>query len=75
MKQSEQTAARIGYGAVHPIRSGGWSDSALIASLGVPVVCAMGVCGEFNHTAREYALVDTLYSRARLVTASVLALP
>lgn len=73
-RQVARAAQRIGYGPVHPIGSGGWSDSNLIASLGIPVVCAMGVRGEHNHTAREYAEVESLFARAKLAAAAVLGL-
>ena len=67
-------AAETGYGDVHPIEVGGWADSCLIASKGVPVICAMGVKGEYNHSPREYAIADTLFPRAKLTAASVIAL-
>ena len=38
----------------------------------VPTICAMGVCGQFNHSSKEYALVETLYTRAKLLTCAVL---
>lgn len=48
---------------------GGGSDSAYTTAAGVPTICAMGVLGEFNHTAREYAIVDTMFMRAKLLIA------
>lgn len=68
------TATSINYGQVHPIKVGGWSDSSLIASVGVPVVCGLGVKGSGNHSPSEYALVDSLFTRAKLIGASVLGL-
>ncbi|MGL5347613.1 MAG: M20 family metallopeptidase [Peptostreptococcaceae bacterium] len=68
------TADKINYGKVHPIKVGGWSDSSLIASMGIPVVCGLGVKGSGNHSPSEYALVDSLFSRAKLIGASILAL-
>ncbi len=53
---------------------GGWSDSCLAAAEGVPVVCAMGVKGANNHSMEEYAVVDTLFSRAKLALASIITL-
>lgn len=73
-RQVGRAAERIGASPLKPIRSGGWSDSNLISSLGVPVVCAMGVCGEHNHTAHEYAIVDSLFERAKLAAVSILGL-
>ena len=69
-----ETARSIGCGEVTPVQSGGWSDACLMAAAGVPVVCGMGVQGEFNHTPREYALVESLYQRAKLAAVSVLRL-
>ena len=53
-------------------RLGGGADSSYISQTGTPTVCSMGVRGEFNHTDREYALVDTLYERTKLLTMAVL---
>ena len=69
-----ETARAIGCGDVTPVQSGGWSDACLIAAAGVPVVCGMGVRGEFNHTPREYAVVESLYQRAKLAATAVLRL-
>ena len=69
----QQTAHDIGC-EVSPAQSGGWSDANLIAAEGVPVVCGMGVQGEFNHTPHEYALTESLYMRTKLAAISVLRL-
>lgn len=66
-----KTALDIGYGEVSPMHSGGWSDANLIANAGVPVICGMGVKGEFNHTPREYAIVESLFQRAKLAAISI----
>lgn len=68
----QETARAIGCGELHPVTSGGWSDANLIASVGVPVVCGIGVQGEFNHAPGEYALVESLYQRTKLAAAAVL---
>lgn len=70
----QNTAKEIGYGDVKPIKVGGWSDSSLVASTGVPVVCGLGAKGEGNHSPKEYALVDSLFSRTKLVAASIVNL-
>ena len=54
--------------------SGGGSDSAFSVSAGVPTLDQMGVRGEWNHSDREYALVDSLFERIELVTECVMAL-
>ena len=70
----QRAAAQIGYGELKTKTVGGWSDSCLAAACGVPVVCAMGVKGANNHAMEEYAVVDTLFTRAKLALASVLTL-
>ena len=61
-----------GFGPMGTTRLGGGADSSYISQTGTPTVCSMGVRGEFNHTDREYALVDTLYERTKLLTMAVL---
>ena len=70
----KQIAEETGYGQVSPIKVGGWSDACLMASVGVPVICGMGVKGEFNHSPKEYAIVESLFSRAKLAAAAVITL-
>lgn len=45
---------------------GGGADSAYTTAAGVPTICAIGVQGAHNHTAEEYAVVETLFSRCKL---------
>lgn len=71
----KQTARSIGYGEVKTKSVGGWSDSCVAASCGVPVVCAMGVKGANNHSMEEFAVVESLFSRAKLAAAAVITLP
>lgn len=68
----EETAREIGYGSVHPFEVSGASDSAISVSEGVPTVCAMGVRGAFNHTEREYAVVESLFQRTLLAAACIM---
>lgn len=67
----ERTARGIGYGEVHSFQVGGGSDSAITVNAGVPTVCAMGARGEFNHTEREYAVVESLFQRTVLAAACI----
>ncbi len=69
----ERTAREIGYGEVHPFAVGGSSDSAVTVNAGVPTVCALGARGEFNHTEREYAIVESIFQRTALVAACIMA--
>lgn len=41
---------------------------------GVPTVCAMGVKGGRNHSPQEFAVVDSLFERAKLLVACTLNL-
>lgn len=59
---------------IQPIYLGGSSDASYIANAGVPVLCAMGVQGERNHTKDEHALFDSMFDRMKLITAVLLEL-
>lgn len=63
-----------GFGVPYPKFSGGGADSAYMVMGGVPTVCAMGVKGGRNHSAEEYAIVETLFERAKLLALCVLNL-
>ena len=66
------TAVSLGRAPMGQIVLGGGSDAAHISAAGVPVVCSMGVRGQFNHTANEYALPDSLLDRAELLIHTLL---
>ena len=61
-----------GFGDLIPIESGGGSDSAYTQVIGVPSICAVGACGDFCHTTKEYAEVDSLVKRAKLLAATII---
>lgn len=63
-----------GFGCPKAITVGGGSDSAYTTMVGVPTVCAMGVKGGRNHTVDEFANVESLFMRAKLMCAVMLAL-
>ncbi|MDU2065102.1 MAG: M20 family metallopeptidase [Sporomusaceae bacterium] len=63
-----------GFGKPYEKAVGGGADSAYTVMAGVPTVCAMGVKGERNHSPEEYALVESLFERAKLLAACVLEL-
>lgn len=63
-----------GFGSPKAISVGGASDSAFTTAVGVPTVCAMGVKGGRNHTVDEFADVESLFMRAKLMIAVMLAL-
>ncbi|MDP3387527.1 MAG: M20 family metallopeptidase [Eubacteriales bacterium] len=51
--------------------SGGSSDSSNSVRAGVPTLCGFGVKGEFNHTLQEYALMESLFERSKLLAATI----
>lgn len=69
-----RTYEEMGLGVPYPKLVGGGSDSAYSVMAGVPTVCAMGVKGGRNHSPEEFAVVDTLFERAKLLAACVLNL-
>lgn len=54
--------------------AGSWSDSTFVVAAGVPAICGCGVRGEWNHSKREYAVLESLYERAKLAAATILTL-
>ncbi len=69
-----KTSEENGWGKPYPMLSGGGSDSAYTVMAGVPTLCSMGVKGANNHSKEEFAVVDTLFERAKLLVAMVLNL-
>lgn len=61
-----------GLGDLVQIESGGGSDSAYTQLAGVPSVCAVGTCGDYCHTVNEYAEIDSLVKRAKLLAATTI---
>lgn len=54
------------------IVSGGGSDSTFSVMAGVPTIDQMGVQGKWNHSDREYAVVESLFKRAKLAVDCVI---
>ena len=69
-----RVSEELGFQTPSPIVSGGGSDSAYSVKAGIPTVDQMGVKGQWNHSDREYAVVETLFERSKLASACVLAL-
>lgn len=44
---------------------GGSSDASYSVIAGTPALCSCGVQGQWNHTTREYAIVESLFNRAK----------
>ncbi|MEG0378933.1 MAG: M20 family metallopeptidase [Eubacterium sp.] len=55
-------------------RLGGNSDASYLGMSGTPVLCSFGVIGEWNHTKKEYAIVDSLFERSNLIASIILNL-
>jgi glutamate carboxypeptidase len=70
----KETYAENGFGTPYEKMVGGGADSAYTVIAGVPTVCAMGVKGSRNHSPEEYAIVETLFERSKLLAACVLNL-
>lgn len=69
-----EVAKKHGFDEMGSRRLGGSSDAAFITMAKTPVLCSCGVRGEWNHTAKEYALVDSLFERTKLLSTIVLNL-
>jgi glutamate carboxypeptidase len=70
----KQAYEENGFGTPYAKRVGGASDSAYSVLAGVPTVCAMGVKGGRNHSPEEFAQVESLFERAKLMVDCVLKL-
>lgn len=70
----KKVAAAEGLPTPYAKAVGGASDSAYMTAAGVPTVCAMGVKGARNHTDEEFAVVESLFERTKLMIAVLLAL-
>ncbi len=66
-----RTALEIGQQEPWAEFSGGGSDSAFSVQAGVPTLDQMGVRGEWNHSDREYAIVESIFERIALIVSSV----
>ncbi|MDR1620877.1 MAG: M20 family metallopeptidase [Synergistaceae bacterium] len=64
----------LGFETPSAVVSGGGSDSSYSVKMGVPTIDQMGAKGQWNHSDREYAVVSSLFERAKLAAACVLDL-
>lgn len=60
-----------GYDSFGQIELGGSTDAGSIANAGVPVLCSCGVIGEYNHSTKEYAVVQSVFDRSKIFAAAV----
>jgi glutamate carboxypeptidase len=69
-----QVSVENGFDEPYAKHVGGASDSSYSVIGGVPTVCAMGVKGGRNHSPEEYAIVESLFERTKVMIASLLKL-
>jgi glutamate carboxypeptidase len=62
------------FGTPKPIKTGGGSDAAYTVLAGAPTLCAVGVKGGKNHSTDEFAVVDSLFERSKLLISTILRL-
>ena len=67
-----KVAEKYGFDPIDEMRPGGASDASYITMAGTPVLCSFGVQVEWNHTTREYAIVESLFTRAKFISAVIL---
>ena len=67
-------AREYGLEELAPIVRGGGSDSAFTVGIGIPTVCSMGAVGDFVHTVREVAEIDSLPRRAKILAGVIVGL-
>lgn len=69
-----QVAEDNGFEKFGQIILGGASDTGSIARADIPVLCSCGVIGEFNHNRKEYAVVESMFNRAKIYTLAILSM-
>ena len=67
-----RVAEKYGYPPMEGVFLGGGSDAGQFASVGSPTLDSCGVRGEWNHTEKEYAIVESMFERSKLFAAAVL---
>lgn len=70
----KSVSMKNGFGETPAVLLGGASDAAFITMAGTPCLCSMGLKGQWNHTEREYALIDSAMERIVLIVDSILEL-
>lgn len=67
-----EAAEQLGEPAPYAASTGGASDAAYASSVDVPTVCSLGIQGGLSHTREEYAFVESLYTRTKLLITTIL---
>lgn len=68
------TAEEAGFEPFGQITLGGATDTGSIVRAGIPALCSCGVIGEFNHNKKEYAVVESLFERAKIYALTLISL-
>lgn len=66
------TVSNYGFGDISCRAVGGSSDAAYVTMAGTPILCSCGAIGEWNHTTKEYVLVDSLFERVGMFAAVIM---
>ena len=66
-----QAAQEFGQPAFGPAHPGGCSDASFMAKAGIPILCSCGVQGDGAHTKHEFANVETMFTRTKLLAAAI----
>lgn len=69
----QQAAAQLNM-AVKEKYCGGGSDGNYTSAQGIPTIDSLGPIGDLEHTDDEYLLIDSIFSRTKLVTCFILEL-
>lgn len=69
-----KTAEENGFRQFGQIVLGGASDAGAISRADIPCLCSCGVIGEYNHNLREYAVIDSMFERAKIYTLAILSM-
>lgn len=72
LEHLNKTAEVCGLETHEPIYVGGCSDASYFTFAGVPTVCSLGPKGSGSHTLEECGIVDTIFDRILLLSASVM---
>ena len=70
----DRVAQDEGFGPMTGKTVGGGSDAPYSLLQGTPTICATGVRGAFNHSPQEYAIVESMFEKAKVLIATILRL-
>ena len=74
LELANEVSRENGWPEIGPRLCGGASDAAYTTKMGVPTLCSAGVEGARNHTVEEWADVESMFYRTKLLIAMLLKL-